>query len=322
MCRHHFKIKCVWTETRRAAQNRQHTREPGLNRTLSVALQRVIKRIRVTRSILQPSLKGVVTPWLAASCSLSLTHLNDRWSESAPITAERFWHSHTNKARTKEFSLSLMSTANLFWIHWCEPADRHQTRGPVQTHVWHQDLQNKAFSLLLHTSTEITHLLDKLISDIWKLFFHLFIFSVHIWASRTRDSFGNNDARRVFEAVHCHKQKVDVADSVLIKTASSWGILWAQWVVSSGETKVKNHFCILCFCNKATDHRAAGSRRSSLRARPCASVFLWMEIVLVLKPEWARKQPDCKLIMNNLNIYVLWSDQHHDFLFWWLNIVI
>lgn len=53
----------------------------------------------------------------------SLTHLSDRWSESAPISAERFWHSNTKKARTKEFSLSLMSTAtcseytDVVWSH-------------------------------------------------------------------------------------------------------------------------------------------------------------------------------------------------------------
>lgn len=127
-------------------------------------------------------------------------------------------------------------------VQFVSDISRHEARSK---HTCGTRTSWQPFLCSRYTSTEVTHLLDELISDIWKLFFHLFIFSVHIWTSRIRDSFGNNGARRVFESVYCHKQKLDVVASVLIETAPCWGILWrAQWVLSSGETKVKNHFCI------------------------------------------------------------------------------
>lgn len=95
MPRHDFRMKCVWTETCRAAE-RSHSSEQQTHTWTGSKQNRLCcsaaseQRNQSDSQRFSACIKG--RRHTLIGCSHSLTHLSDRWSESAPISAERFWH--------------------------------------------------------------------------------------------------------------------------------------------------------------------------------------------------------------------------------------
>ena len=95
MPRHDFRMKCVWTETCLAAE-RSHSSEQQTHTWTGSKQNRLCcsaaseQRNQSDSQRFSACIKG--RRHTLIGCSHSLTHLSDRWSESAPISAERFWH--------------------------------------------------------------------------------------------------------------------------------------------------------------------------------------------------------------------------------------